>query len=329
MLRAFWDELDRRGFSPVELERLSGVCRPPTGDCATIMPVEDMHRLFEAAVGLTREPTLGLTVGRAVGATGFHLIGHLVLASGTLTEALQRVMRVQPQIRKRHPLVAELADGRLRIGFTHVAPTLRIGARVEAELTAVVLHDVVLHFFADQTHDRPCVELPFPAPDDASAYRRTFPGGVRFDADGTFVCVQRSALAPRRSGADAALLEHLTQLALDQYAAADTDEDWTSRVRRALRSHAAPRQLDLCALARQLGVSERGLSRRLAREGSSLSSLQDEALYERAQALLRRPGATAAQVAEALGYAELSSFFRAFRRWSGGLTPNAYRQAAS
>jgi AraC-like DNA-binding protein len=264
-----------------------------------------------------------------VGATGFHLVGHLVLASATLSEALELAVRVQPQLRKRKPVVSELADGSLRLGFARVDPPLRAGARIEAELAAVLMHDVVLHFFADLTHACPRVELPFAAPVDASAYRRAFPGGVRFDAEGTFVCFQRSALALRRSGADAALLEHLTQLAIDQYAVADTTEDWTSRVRRALRSHVAPRQLDLCALARQLGVSERGLSRRLAREGSSLSALQEEALYERAQTLLRRPGATAAQVAEALGYAELSSFFRAFRRWSGGLTPNAYRQAVA
>lgn len=79
-------------------------------------------------------------------------------------------------------------------------------------------------------------------------------------------------------------------------------------------------------MARQLGVSVRGLARRLAREGENLTSLLDEALYERAQALLRRPDATVAQVAEALGYAELSSFFRAFRRWSGGLTPSGFRR---
>jgi AraC-like DNA-binding protein len=48
--------------------------------------------------------------------------------------------------------------------------------------------------------------------------------------------------------------------------------------------------------------------------------LLDEALYERAQELLSG-GASSAQVAEELGYAELSSFYRAFRRWSDGRTP--------
>jgi len=117
------------------------------------------------------------------------------------------------------------------------------------------------------------------------------------------------------------LFKKIFDLAQDQYGARSLGDDWTARVRRALRVHPAPRLVDADALAAQLGVSRHGLSRRLARQGVTLTSLLDEALYERAKHLLKRPGMTAAEVADALGYAELSSFFRAFRRWSGGKTP--------
>jgi AraC-like DNA-binding protein len=172
------------------------------------------------------------------------------------------------------------------------------------------------------------VQFPFPAPVDASTYVRVFPGGVQFEADGTFIVLPRIAQDRRRSGVDPSVAQQLLQLAQDRYgtAHASGDAEWTHRVRRALRAQAAPRLIEPETLAGQLGVSLRGLSRRLAREGVSLSTLLDETLYERARALLRRPTATSKEVAAALGYAELSSFFRAFRRWSGGLTPSAYRE---
>lgn len=326
MLRGFWDELERRGVSLQELERSSGVLRPRPGDYSTTIPAAAMHRLFEIGQALTGDDCLGLSAGRAIGAAGFHLVGHLVLASATLPQAVDLVTRVQPQIRKRSPMLEALPDGRLRLGLIRADDEPRPGVRVEAELTAVVMHDVVLLFFADSTHERPLVELPFPAPADTRPYWRMFPGGVRFDSEGTFVCFARSALARRRNGADAGLLEQLLGLALDQYAVSEPEETWTQRVRCALRAQAAPRLIDASALSALLGVSPRGLSRRLAREGTSLSGLVDAELYARAQLLLLRPGTNAAQVADALGYAELSSFFRAFRRWSGGLTPNAYRR---
>jgi AraC-like DNA-binding protein len=326
LLRGFWDEIEKRGVALPELERLSGVGRPRTGDCATTIPAADMHRLFEVSQALSGDRLIGLTAGRAIGPLGFHLLSHIVFASATLDQALELATRVQPQIRKRRPRLDELANGVLRIGFLGRDRAEHPGARAEAEFTGVLMHDIVLHFFADAANERPTVEFPFSVPDDPQPYLRMFPGGVRFDGEGTFVYMRRAALADRKSGADAALLEHLSSMALEQYGAADTDDAWTQRVRSALRAQTTLRLTDARVLARQLGVSVRGLARRLAREDENLTGLLDEALYERACALLRRPDATVAQVAEALGYVELSSFFRAFRRWSGGLTPSAFRR---
>jgi AraC-like DNA-binding protein len=325
LLHGFWDELERRGVSSSELTRLSGVIRPRSGDFSTMVPAADMYRLFEVSQALSRDPHIGLSVGRALGASGFHLIGHLVLASATLHDAVRAVLRVQPQIEGRSLHFDELADGTLRVGFGVDTPPEH-GARVEAELTAVCLHDVMLQFFVASATDRPEVELPFATPADVAPYERVFAGAVRFGSNGTFVSCPRSALAQRRSGADPGLLQHLLNLALEQYSVDHTANDWTTRVRSVMSAQPMPRLIDSVRLAEQLGVSVRGLSRRLAREGSNLSALLDETLYERARVMLRRQGTTAAQVAEALGYAELSSFFRAFRRWSGGLTPSSYRR---
>jgi AraC-like DNA-binding protein len=186
-----------------------------------------------------------LTVGRALGASGFHLIGHLIFASATFPQAIQAVLRALPYLRRRPLCFDDLADGTLRVGFFSDKPLER-GARVESELTAVIVHDVVLHFFTRH-----------------------------------------------RSGADPGLLRQLLNLAMDQYGVANTVDDWTTRVRSALRGQSAPRLVDAEGLAKQLGVSARGLARRLAREGSSRSDLLEEALYERAQTMLMRPGATA------------------------------------
>jgi AraC-like DNA-binding protein len=283
-----------------------------------------MHRLFEVGLTLTGDEALGLSVGRAMGATSFHLIGHIVLASATLPQAIKFAARAEPHLGMRAPRIEQLADGQLAFGIFPDEQNASLGARVEAEMTAVLLHDVALYFL-DSKFARPSVHFAFATPSDLRAYRLTFPGELHFDARGTFVMFPGKALRRRRSGADPTLLQQLFRLAEDQYGGAN-DEDWASRVRRALRGQAAPRLMPAETLAQQLGVSTRALSRRLAHERVSLSALMDEVLYERAQALLRRPGATSAQVAAALGYAEHSSFFRAFRRWSGGLTPNAHRR---
>lgn len=69
--------------------------------------------------------------------------------------------------------------------------------------------------------------------------------------------------------------------------------------------------------AKQLAVSERTLHRRLAEEGTHFSTIIDEARYRRACELLADRRMTIETVAFAVGFAEPSSFSRAFKRWSG------------
>ncbi|MBC7519821.1 MAG: AraC family transcriptional regulator ligand-binding domain-containing protein [Sandarakinorhabdus sp.] len=69
--------------------------------------------------------------------------------------------------------------------------------------------------------------------------------------------------------------------------------------------------------ARQLALSERTLHRRLAEEGTRFSAMVDDARYARAQQLLMDRRMTVENIASAVGFAEPSSFSRAFRRWSG------------
>jgi AraC-like DNA-binding protein len=72
------------------------------------------------------------------------------------------------------------------------------------------------------------------------------------------------------------------------------------------------------ALAREIGMSSRTMRRRLAEEASSFQQLLDECRMR--QAVLEfsaRPEASIADIALRLGYAEHSTFTRAFTRWAG------------
>jgi len=77
--------------------------------------------------------------------------------------------------------------------------------------------------------------------------------------------------------------------------------------------------------ARLLGMPVRSLQRRLRECGQSYSQLVDAIRCEQACRLLDEPGTCVANVADTLGYADPSSFSRAFRRWTG-LSPKGYQR---
>ncbi len=86
------------------------------------------------------------------------------------------------------------------------------------------------------------------------------------------------------------------------------------------------RYLSFAELAQACSMSARTLHRRLAENGTSYRSLLDEARFRAARELLQGTRMTIAEIAENLGYSEVSSLSRSFRRWSGK-DPTTFRQA--
>jgi len=83
---------------------------------------------------------------------------------------------------------------------------------------------------------------------------------------------------------------------------------------------------DVSAVARELGLSDRTLQRRIVDGGSTFRQLLLEARQELVREYLNRPDIDVAEVAYLLGYEDSNSFYRAFRTWEG-TTPAQLREA--
>ncbi len=79
-------------------------------------------------------------------------------------------------------------------------------------------------------------------------------------------------------------------------------------------------------VARELGVSERTLHRRLKDEGMTYAEVYDGVRDRMAREYLKTDRVTIAEVAFLLGFSESSAFVRAFRRWTG-FSPSDFRQS--
>ena len=191
LLRGFWDELHMRGVSLSELEHLSSVSRPRGDEFSSTISDQDAYRLYEAALALTGDEALGVSVGSALSVASLHLVGQLFVASVTLRQAIQLAIRAERHLRQRAPCVDEQPKGEVRVG-NFSEPNPRPGARVDAELTGVFMCKLVAPFL-ERPSEMLTVQFPFQAPRDLSPYQRVFPGRIHFDADGTFIVFPRAA----------------------------------------------------------------------------------------------------------------------------------------
>lgn len=121
------------------------------------------------------------------------------------------------------------------------------------------------------------------------------------------------------------LLEILTPALAAALGELQTRSSIGEQVKVVLKRSLASGRPELADVARDLGLSERTLQRRITEDGKTFRDLLVEARQELGRRLLADPTAEIEEVACLLGYQDTSSFYRAFRDWEG-VTPNRWRE---
>ena len=165
------------------------------------------------------------------------------------------------------------------------------------------------------------------APKDLAAWRRFFPAPVEFDSSfNGFSCSPAAMRAPLPH-ADEGLAGHARDL-LRLVPIQRGPTPVRDRVQRAIALLMPSGRATLEQVAAQLGVSPRGLQRRLEEEGVQFGTLLNDVRVELASAYLAGSSRPITSVAGLLGYASPSSFTRWFAG-AYGVSPQEWRARRS
>jgi AraC-like DNA-binding protein len=163
-----------------------------------------------------------------------------------------------------------------------------------------------------------------------AAYQRLFGGAtLRMNMPHNALVYRREDLDQPMSHANAGL-----KAAYEMHAQATLErlrrrEGVGGRLRQLLIQQLASGDISMAALAPKLGMSVTTLRRRLTEEGTTHSDLLDELRRELAFKYLDDTKLAIREVAFLLGFAHVTAFYKAFRRWSSGVTPAEFRARAS
>ena len=168
------------------------------------------------------------------------------------------------------------------------------------------------------------IELRCPKPDFCDDYQVMFSDNLRFDrprtrmifsADCLDLPIKRSTEELKR------FLAHAPANILVKYR---DPESLATRIKHDLRQRAPDTWEETEGLAASLCISASTLRRRLAEEGQTYQGLKDSVRKELAIVWLAEPQISFAEIAARLGFADTSSFYKAFRKWAGS-NPGHYR----
>ena len=315
---------DERGVSLDRALRSVSLTREALDSPSLRVSYRQGREVIREALAAIDDPALGLTVGARQPLTATGVLGLAMLASDTLTDAVDVGMRFQN-------LVGSMVRWSAATEGCHLVLTVTV-ADDASPVERFLVEEAFAHIsrMARESGDGATpehIELVRPEPRIAVARRFTdqLSAPVRFGARRNAWLISRElADAPLRTAdrwtrAEAiALLEAQTRMIVERQ---ELVAVLAARIEDAL-----PEVLPFSAHARELATSERTLRRRLGEVGAGYAEVLDEVRRSLVGRLLAQPDLTIVDISYRLGYTDERSLRRSVRRWFG-MTPQEIRAA--
>jgi AraC-like DNA-binding protein len=282
-------------------------------DPGNLVSYRTATHVFRVCTERTGCQHFGLLQGQKSGLDALGLVGLLVKYAPDVGAALRNLVRYL-HLDIRGAVTTLEADGKLAMfGYEIYA--------LGAEATDQVADASLANMFNVMTelcgpHWKP-IEVRFEhrRPADLAPFHRFFQAPLHFGMQENALVFAASWLSRPLSAADPAL-NRLLRDKVEELEALHRG-DLPGQVRSILRTALPANHGSAEQVAALLSMHSRTLHRRLAAFGTNFRVLVDECRYEIARQMLMDTDRDVGHIAYVLGYADMSAFARAFRRWSG------------
>ena len=313
--RAMVAACERLGLDTEALLRAAGISRQTLEDPDARLEAGKVSTLWTRAYELSGDPVLSLHAAEACPLGAYKVIDYMASNAATVGEAFRYASRY-----------FWLVNTAIRLPIDESGDPVTFDVVDESGPAGVSRPYAEYCFAAFVLHVRAATGVGFPvrritfvhrAPPDVAEHERIFGCPVQFEAEHNRLYIDRSAWDARITGAQPGVLQLLTEHADLLLEKLPRGPDLVERTRRVIGERLRGGDSSLESVARELATSPRSLQRHLRDLGYSYNALADEVRAATARLYLEQPDIAISEVAYLLGFADSSTFNRAFKRWTG------------
>ena len=287
------------------------------------LSIDEYFGLWKGLEAEAGDALLPLRLGQSVSTEAFHPLIFAALCSPNLTTALRRISQYKRLVAPMHVVLEEYPD-RLFVGIHWDDPAIEPPPSLTA--TELVFTTQIARI-GTREHIKPLkIESPHPM-EPLEAYEAFFGVapvlGVRHGATFSAEDAQRPFLTASES-----LWKTFAPELQRRLTTLEAEAPLAERVRSQLLESLPSGEASVDVIARRLGLSARTLQRRLTNEGASFKDIVRDTREQLARHYVTNTQLAYAEISFLIGFEEPSSFFRAFREWTGE-TPESVRRLAA
>ena len=287
---------------------------------------DDMATIYRNALAISGRDDLGLLVGSQLNLPTHGPLG-VAAFSGPDLETAVTLLANFGQIRANffHTSVSDHATG-LKINFCE---TFDLGD-LRLFITEAVLSGLfsAIAFFIGAHQFKGQVYFSYAKPKHWRKYHRAFGDNIQFNHTVTEIIISSSLLSTPSPAADAALHQEAMAICEQQMRAFTADQTTDSGL--SLKQKVSTLIIEnpgriwtLREVAEKLCMSSRTLIRKLHLEGTTFQIIRDELAKKQVVTYLKDANLTVESVGHLMGFSDVSSFRRSFKRWFEE-TPSEY-----
>lgn len=318
-----WEILEEYGIDPDPVFRRVDLDPDLLFEPGARYPLDGIAALWQEIEQLIDDPCFGLRTAEYWHPSHFGTIGYAMMASSTVRNGLERLMRY-------HRVVSDARFGELREDKVRGCLDVKLNwseerpwtpAREDGALT-YILSSCRLN--SNKQLDPRRVEMTHNQHQCLERYEKFFNCRVDLNRPAPLISFSLSDVDRQLRSGD----EYLAQLhdnIMEDYISRLSEVRLIRSVQKVLATQLPAGPVTVDAVARELGMSTRKLQRDLKLEGTTYQELLNGTRKELAQRYVKDTHNDLTEVAFILGFADLSTFSRSFKRWTG-LSPSRYRK---
>lgn len=322
-----WKTLDSRGLDANDFFTQSGLDPALLQEPNARYPGHAVKRLWHRVKETLQDPCIGLEVASHFHPTTLHALGFSWMASTTLEEAFERLIRYSRIItdREEYRFGETDEDFRFEIHPLHEDHFYPYEGHDAAFAVLVAMCRSIYGNDFNPLH----IDLCRPEPEQPcmGEFHELFRAPLTFSAPAYVMHFDKEMMRRPLPTANADLARTNAEIITDYLAQSD-DSDIVMQVKKHFTEQLPSGKATQDSIARALNISPRSLQRRLREAGTHYSDVLNDTRWELTIKHIRNSRLSMGEITYLLGFAEVSNFSRAFKRWTGK-PPSEYRTGKS
>lgn len=305
--------LNKKGLKQTDIEAKLNYPLELLENLDAKLPLSVYQSLWDIAIEYTHDPYLGLTLAQNPYNNEMSLVSHVFFNSSNLREGLKQYIRYYALINESITVQLSTQKGLANVSYYCQNKAAYCPQDIEHTLALSVTRikeNIHKGISLEEVHfEHACHNL--------ERFEQFFACPVYFNQKQSSLIFKEKYLDytfPKKSThLSNFLTNHLEQL----LAKLKKKESLSEQVKRIIEKSLSSGEFDAEQVASELHMSRPTLYRKLKLEGVSFHEIVDMVRKNKAKALLNKNQHTLSEIAFLLGFSELSSFSRAFKKWTG------------